>query len=81
MSNDMKGSSDCSPYSDVQTTEWQPDKEKYQEDGLDEQGRRRRSSIAEGQIKHNQLGWKRLTVSYCYLPSISLHRVGCCVSC
>ena len=26
---------------------------------------RRRSSIAQGQIKHNKLGWKRLTVGDC----------------
>lgn len=26
---------------------------------------RRRSSIAQGQIKHNRLGWKRLTVGDC----------------
>ncbi len=70
MSVDMKDRSGYAPYSDGQVTGWQPDKEKYQEEELDEQAGKRRISIAEGQSKHNQLGWKRLTVGHCYLPSI-----------
>ena len=69
MSVDIKDHSGYAPYSDGQAVGWQPDKEKFHEEELDEGGKRRRVSIAEGQIKHNQLGWKRLTVSYCYLPS------------
>ena len=60
---DVKAFSGYAPYSDGPTTEWQPDKEKFEEGDLAEQARRR-SSIAEGQIKHNQLGWMRLTVSH-----------------
>ena len=71
MSVDAKDQSGFAPYSDGQATDWQPDKEKFQEGELDEQARRRRTSIAEGQIKHNQLGWKRLTVGHPYLPFIS----------
>ncbi|KAL8770760.1 MAG: hypothetical protein Q9209_003627 [Squamulea sp. 1 TL-2023] len=43
---------------------WEPDKEKFPEEDeeLDERARRRRTSIAEGALKHNKLGWRRLTV-------------------
>ena len=81
MSADIKDYSGYAPFADGQATGWQPDKEKFQEEELDEQAAGRRTSIAEGQIKHNQLGWKRLTVGHCYLPSISLHRTGCCGCC
>ena len=39
----------------------EPDSEKQREEyqGRDE---RRRASIASGQVKHNKLGWRRLTV-------------------
>lgn len=77
MSVDKKGGFDYASYSDGQATAWQPDKEKFQDEELDEQGRGRRDSIKEGQIKFNQLGWKRLTVGHCYLPSISLHHIRC----
>ena len=40
-------------------TNGEKQKEKFQDGGAAE---RRRSSIAIGQIKHNKLGWKRLTV-------------------
>lgn len=72
MSVDEKNPSRYAPFSDAQANGWQPDKEKYQEDELDERASKRRVSIAEGQVKHNKLGWKRLTVSHCYLPSTSL---------
>ncbi|KAI4229832.1 MAG: hypothetical protein L6R40_008042 [Gallowayella cf. fulva] len=54
-------SSDDAPYS-TQAPGWEPDKEKFPDDKLDERARRRRTSIAEGVMKHNKLGWKRLTV-------------------
>ena len=69
MSLDMKKRPGYAPYSDAQATGWQPDKEKFEEEELDERANSRRVSIAEGQIKHNKLGWKRLTVSHCYFPS------------
>ena len=43
-------------------TDGEKQKEKFHDGGPDE---RRRSSIAIGQIKHNKLGWKRLTVRDC----------------
>ena len=64
MSADKKDYPDHAPHEDGQAAGWQPDKEKFQEEELDEQPGRRRTSIAEGQIKHNQLGWKRLTVGH-----------------
>ena len=70
MSLDHKDASGYAPYSDGQTAGWQPDKEKFQEEELGGQTSKRRVSIAEGQMKHNQLGWKRLTVRHCCLPSI-----------
>ena len=54
-----------SPFSNGGSLGWDPEKEKkgkYDEEALDERARRRQSSIAEGKIKHNKLGWKRLTV-------------------
>ena len=77
----IKDDSDYAPYADGQATEWQPDKEKFQEEELDEQAGRRRTSIAEGQVKHNQLGWKRLTVGQFYLSPKALHHIGCCRCC
>ncbi len=68
MSVDNKDFSDYTPYSDGQAAGWQPDKETGKV--LDENDTRRRISIAEGQVKHNQLGWMRLTVGHCYLPSM-----------
>ncbi|KAK4695937.1 hypothetical protein P7C71_g1907, partial [Lecanoromycetidae sp. Uapishka_2] len=62
MSTGMKDNLEYSPDSDDRANGWHPDKEKFQEDDLDDYGRSRRESIAEGQIKHNQLGWQRLTV-------------------
>ena len=70
MSVDTGDDSDYAPYSNNQAPEWKPDKEKVREGELDERDKRRRTSIAEGQIKHNRLGWKRLTVYHPYLPSI-----------
>ena len=32
--------------------------------------RRRRASIAQGQVKHSKLGWKRLTVRDCHFHSL-----------
>lgn len=40
---------------------WQGD-DKYDMDPVDTRDARRRTSIAEGQVKHNRLGWVRLTV-------------------
>ena len=71
MSVEIKDPSGYAPFSDAQATGWQPDKEKFQEEELDERASTRRVSIAEGQIKHKKLGWKRLTVRHCYLPSTS----------
>ena len=78
MSAEMKDHSDYTPYADGQANGWQPDKEKFQEEEVDEPVLRRHTSIAEGQVKHNKLGWKRLTVSHCYIPPISLRHTGCC---
>ena len=36
---------------------------------------RRRSSIAQGQIKHNKLGWKRLTVGDCDFKLLSFQQI------
>lgn len=55
--------SEYAPYPNGQESEWKPEKEKFDEEKLDERDMRRRSSIAEGQIKHQKLGWQRLTVS------------------
>ena len=55
---------DYAPDSDDPSPDRQQDKEKFQNEGLRQQPGRRRTSIAEGQIKHNQLGWKRLTVDH-----------------
>ena len=71
MSVDVKNTSGYAPFSDAQATGWQPDKEKFQEEDSDEQASRRRVSIAKGEEKHSKLGWQRLTVGHCYLPSIS----------
>lgn len=66
---------DYPPYGNGQPLSWEPEKQKekekfpleYLDEGvLDEKARRRRSSIAEGEIKHKKLGWKRLTV--CTIP-------------
>ena len=81
MSANTKDYSDYAPDADGQAAGWQPDKEKFPEEVLDEQPGRRRTSVAEGQIKHNQLGWKRLTVGRCYLPSTLFHHIGCCRRC
>ncbi|KAL8800298.1 MAG: hypothetical protein Q9223_007389 [Gallowayella weberi] len=56
-----KEHSDYGPESE-KTSGWDPDREKIPDDELDERARRRRTSIAEGAMKHNKLGWKRLTV-------------------
>ena len=40
------------------------EKKELSDDGLDDRARRRRTSIAAGQVKHSKLGWKRLTVGY-----------------
>ncbi|KAL8799901.1 MAG: hypothetical protein Q9182_005558 [Xanthomendoza sp. 2 TL-2023] len=56
-----KEHSDYGPESEKMSG-WNPDKEKLPDDELDERARRRRTSIAEGAMKHNKLGWKRLTV-------------------
>ena len=77
MALDEKDPSGSPPSLDGQATDSQPDKERFQDEGLNGQaGRQRRTSIAKGQIKHNKLGWKRLTVRHPYLPSIpTLHWV------
>ena len=71
------------PYADGQAAGWDPEKkeEKLDEEELDEQAKRRRTSIAEGVIKHNRLGWKRLTVGHFYLPFTSLYRIRYCSGC
>ncbi|KAI4190875.1 MAG: hypothetical protein LQ348_003588 [Seirophora lacunosa] len=57
-----------SPDSNGAATQWKHDvdkrdiKEQLQEPVLDEKATLRRASIAEGQMKHNKLGWKRLTI-------------------
>ena len=52
------------PYANVEASQWELDKEKehFDAEELDEGTTKRRVSIAQGQIKHNKLGWKRLTV-------------------
>ena len=69
MSVKIKDYSPFAPRSDGDSPEWKPDKEKFQEEEMDPRDMRRRTSIAEGQMKHNKLGWKRLTVSRSRLPS------------
>lgn len=58
-----------SPQLDGDTTQWKSDMEKgakmeqsQSPEQLDEKTAMRRASIAEGQMKHNKLGWKRLTI-------------------
>ena len=80
MSVDIKDHSGYAPYSDGQAAGWHPDKEKFQDERLDGKADKRRVSIAEGQIKHNQLGWKRLTVGHYSLPLYHYH-IGCCGGC
>lgn len=62
MSVDFKDNSGYAPHSDGMAAGWHPDKEKFHDEKFDGRGDKRRVSIAEGQIKHNKLGWKRLTV-------------------
>ena len=50
-----KNGSDSSPG-------WPPGPEKYDIEQTNTRDARRRTSIAEGQVKHNQLGWVRLTI-------------------
>ncbi|KAL8691713.1 MAG: hypothetical protein Q9218_003127 [Villophora microphyllina] len=57
----LREDSEYAPYSE-KASGWEPDKEKFPEEELDERSKRRRTSIAEGAMKHNRLGWKRLTV-------------------
>ena len=69
MSVATKDYSDDSPYSNGYAPAKDKDVEKFDvekldEDELDEKAVRRRASIAEGQVKHNKLGWKRLTVCH-----------------
>lgn len=59
--------SEYAPYSNGQGSEWKPEKEKFDEQELDERDMRRRTSIAEGQIKHQKLGWRRLTVGHLHV--------------
>jgi len=51
-----------SPARQDQPPSWQTGQEKYDIDQMDSREYRRRSSIADGEIKHNQLGWVRLTI-------------------
>ncbi|KAI4208780.1 MAG: hypothetical protein LQ349_009639 [Xanthoria aureola] len=68
MSIATKDYSEDATYSDGHGHAWKPDMEKgdkqdqLQEPVLDEKATARRASIAEGQMKHNKLGWKRLTI-------------------
>ena len=80
MSVNVKDYSPFAPHSDEGSSEWKPEKEKFQEEELDPRDMRRRTSIAEGQMKHNKLGWKRLTVSRSGLPSTWFGRTLDCPS-
>ncbi|KAL8925827.1 MAG: hypothetical protein Q9208_003324 [Pyrenodesmia sp. 3 TL-2023] len=57
-----------SEYADSSSNGWTPDSEKAHEQGKppeldrDEKTTGRRASVAEGQMKHSKLGWKRLTI-------------------
>ncbi|KAL8840871.1 MAG: hypothetical protein Q9170_001135 [Blastenia crenularia] len=68
MSVEAKDYSGLTPNRNGQTPQWEPDKElgekreRLADDSLDPRAARRRSSIAEGQLKHKRLGWKRLTI-------------------
>ena len=69
----IKDYSPFDPHSNGESPEWKPDTEKFQDKEMDPREMRRRTSIAEGQMKHNKLGWKRLTVRVppaCLLPGL-----------
>ncbi|KAL8952987.1 MAG: hypothetical protein Q9222_001138 [Ikaeria aurantiellina] len=64
----MKGEAEKTSFPKVLESPWKPDKDKeappdnlYGE-AMDEATTKRRASVAEGQMKHNKLGWKRLTI-------------------
>ena len=76
MSIETKDFSEYAPYENGHAPKWDPEKDKLDEEELGADDLRRRSSIAEGQIKHNKLGWQRLTVGPCYTTPPRLHRPG-----
>lgn len=73
MSVAAKDDSEYAPYSNGHAPAMDKDEEKFDEEELDEKAVRRRASVAEGQIKHNKLGWKRLTVCHALMTSTYLH--------
>ena len=70
MSVNTRDYSEYAPYPNGQEPEFKPEEEKFQEEELSERDIRRRASVAEGQIKHKKLGWKRLTVRLMFSSSL-----------
>lgn len=69
MSTATRDYSEYNPFSNGQAPTTDKDVEKFDMEKLsdeefDEKAVRRRASIAEGRVKHNKLGWKRLTVRH-----------------
>ncbi|KAL8707759.1 MAG: hypothetical protein Q9220_007279 [cf. Caloplaca sp. 1 TL-2023] len=64
----MSGEAEKTSFSNVRESGWKPGKDKeaspegYYDEGTDGAAAKRRASVAEGQMKHNKLGWKRLTI-------------------
>lgn len=59
------GSDPSTPDGDIQHSPpppWQPGTEKYDIEHMSDKEGQRRLSIAEGEVKHNKLGWVRLTI-------------------
>ena len=73
MSVQFRDDAESTPPEKTQDPIWGNDEEKkdLEDDGLDDRARRRRTSIAAGQVKHSKLGWKRLTVGYPCTPLTS----------